>query len=162
MTMDNELEPANACNGGQTSEFADEEAAMRDVEDVDEEEQDIMEAFATQTQTVPQSQRVEEEDDEDEDDLQEVTTADAPPVFRPLAFSMEENLSTSVKKRLRKGFEAVLEEQPKWGLLGKVLKEIEDTIARVSESHAGECGIGMKLTPRCSRYEHRVDHDRIR
>jgi DNA excision repair protein ERCC-4 len=98
-----------------------------------------METFATQTQTVPQGidRETDVEEDEDEDNLQEVTSEAPPPVFRPLMFDADEDLTASVKKRMRKGHDSVLEEQPKWSLLAKVLKEIEDTIARVTDTHAG-------------------------
>ncbi len=121
----------------QSATEADGSEAMQD------DELTVMEAFATQTQTVRHdwsngdsiNQEIQEENSEDT--LREVM-ADAPPVFRPLAFSPAEDLTVSVKRRLRKGYEAILEEQPKWSLLAKVLKEIEDTIARVAETHAGE------------------------
>jgi DNA excision repair protein ERCC-4 len=124
---------------------AEDEMTLRDAEDVqrNNDESDVMEAIATQTQTVPQTQRDMNDDvgddneDEDGDELREVSHV-PPPVFRPLAFNLEGNLEASVKRRLRKNHEIVLEEQPKWALLAKVLKEIEDTIARVTESHAGE------------------------
>ena len=73
----------------------------------------------------------------DGEEPQGLPTSHAPPVFRPLSFGLEENLAASVKKRLRKGHEPVLEEQPKWSLLARILKEIEDTIARVTETHVG-------------------------
>jgi len=122
--------------------FDEDEMALRDAEDTERnnEESDVMDAIATQTQTIPQSQRIPDDDDQDEEDgdeLQEVSEV-APPVFRPLAFAMEDNLEASVRRRLRKDHEVVLEEQPKWALLAKVLKEVEDTIARVTESHAGK------------------------
>ncbi|WVQ62983.1 uncharacterized protein L199_001132 [Kwoniella botswanensis] len=143
-------------------EFRDEEEALRAAESMattngtadDENEDEIMEVFATQTQTVPQTQNDDEDeamveigtngDGDGEDSLREAT-GDAPPVFRPVLVGLEEGLSRSVKKRLRKGHEAVLEEQPKWSLLAKVLKEIEDTIARVTESHADSPGTNIVL-----------------
>jgi DNA excision repair protein ERCC-4 len=143
LTLDSET-PADAEGSAAVSadNFDEDEMALRDAEDAqrNNDESDVMDAIATQTQTIPQSQRpVEdaEQDEEDGDDLQEVSDT-APPVFRPLAFAMEDNLEASVKRRLRKNHEVVLEEQPKWALLAKVLKEIEDTIARVTDSHAGE------------------------
>ena len=53
-------------------------------------------------------------------------------------YDQDDVLRRSVAKRLRKGHEPVLEELPKWSLLAKVLKEIEDTMARIKTSHAGE------------------------
>ena len=140
--MDNESGPELRRREAGT-DYEDDEDAMRDVEALpqDDEEYDIMDTIATQTQTVPQSQAVRDDDGEDEDGedegLREVS-GEAPPVFRPLAFGLEDNLETSVQRRIRKGHEVVLEEQPKWALLAKVLKEVEDTITRVSETHAGE------------------------
>jgi hypothetical protein len=166
----------------------------------EEEDLDVMEAFATQTQVVPQTRprdtgAQETEGDEDDEEMREVGEDEAvqsaavipPPVFRPLHFDIEENLTRSVEKRMRKGHEPVLEEQPKWSLLAKVLKEIEDTIARVSESHAGESarrGAGDQSKPRerrrrgrwgwsrfeyslmiplrCSWDKHRIDHGVVR
>ncbi|WVF66815.1 hypothetical protein IAT40_001557 [Kwoniella sp. CBS 6097] len=142
-------------------EFADEQAALQEAEQErethairpDENEEDIMEVFATQTQTVPQH-----DDNDDDEEMRELgegeenveetfraATGDAPPVFRPVMVGLEESLTRSVKKRLRKGHEPVLEEQPKWSLLAKVLKEIEDTIARVAESHADTPGTNIVL-----------------
>lgn len=154
LTMDNESGPElrrreAGSEVSDTNEFEEDEMAMRDAEIVqqtnDENENDVMETFATQTQTIPQSQRSADDvlelvDDEEQDGLQEVSEV-PPPVFRPLAFGLEDDLETSVQRRLRKGHEAVLEEQPKWALLAKVLKEVEDTITRVSESHSGESRI---------------------
>jgi DNA excision repair protein ERCC-4 len=125
-------------------DFAEDEMALRDAEDMqrDNDESGVMDTISTQTQTIPQSQRVADEDpevevDDDGEELQEVSEV-APPVFRPLAFAQQDNLEASVKRRLRKNHEVVLEEQPKWALLATILKEIEDTIARVTESHAGK------------------------
>ena len=145
LTLDRETETADddeSTPAGSVENFDDDEMALRDAEDMqrNNDESDVMDTIATQTQRIPQSQRPVEEDagdEEDGDELQEVSET-APPVFRPLAFAMEDNLEASVKRRLRKDHEVVLEEQPKWALLAKVLKEIEDTIARVTESHAGE------------------------
>jgi DNA excision repair protein ERCC-4 len=145
LTLDREPEDADD-NGGSVAasmeNFDDDEMALRDAEDMqrNNDESDVMDTIATQTQTIPQSQRPVEEDAGDEDDGDELLEVSdiAPPVFRPLAFATEDNLEASVKRRLRKNHEVVLEEQPKWALLAKVLKEIEDTIARVTESHAGE------------------------
>jgi DNA excision repair protein ERCC-4 len=61
-----------------------------------------------------------------------------PPVFRPVNFDLDENLEKSVKSRMKKGHEPVLEELPKWALLAKILKEIEDTMARIQRSHASK------------------------
>lgn len=143
MTMDNEPGPELRRREAGT-DYEDDESAMRDMPALpnDDDEFDVMDTIATQTQTMPQSQSVrddglDEDDESDQDgDLREVTD-EAPPVFRPLAFGLEDNLETSVQRRIRKGHEVVLEEQPKWALLAKVLKEVEDTITRVSESHAG-------------------------
>lgn len=153
LTMDNEPGPElrrreAGSETRDTNEFEEDEMAMREAELVqqtnDESENDVMETFATQTQTIPQSQRPADEnvlevlDDSDEEDgLQEIPSEMPPPVFRPLAFGIEDDLEKSVQRRLRKGHEAVLEEQPKWALLAKVLKEVEDTITRVSQSHSG-------------------------
>lgn len=142
LTLDTETpEETERSAATSTDNFEEDEMALRDAEDIqrNNDESDVMDAIATQTQTIPQSQRPAEdaEDEDNGDDLQEVSEV-APPVFRPLAFAMEDNLEASVKRRLRKDHEVVLEEQPKWALLAKVLKEVEDTIARVTESHAGE------------------------
>ncbi|KAK4688167.1 DNA excision repair protein ERCC-4, partial [Tremellales sp. Uapishka_1] len=117
------------------AEFADDEAA---------EDEHIMETFATQTQTVQPVQQEDEDGADGEETLREVAS-DAPPVFRPIMFSLDEDLTTRVARRLRKGHEVVLEEQPKWSLLARVLKEIEDTIARVSTSHADAPGTNTVL-----------------
>lgn len=147
LVMDNEEEPAAAENGREAS-FEDDEAALRDAEvatdgNVDASEEEIMSTFATQTQTVRQRSEDDEDGDaavgeEEEAETLQPVTVNAPPVFRPISFMTEEDLTATVQHRLRKGHEAILEEQPKWSLLAKVLKEIEDTIARVSESHAGQ------------------------
>lgn len=148
MTMDNEPGPELRRREAGT-DYEDDESAMRDIESLpnDDDEFDIMDTIATQTQTVPQSQSVRDdgmeeggEDEDDDEGLREVSE-DAHPVFRPLSFGLEDNLEMSVKRRIRKGHEVVLEEQPKWALLAKVLKEVEDTITRVSETHAGESRI---------------------
>ena len=155
MVIDNSPEPeaplangSDPANGGvdienSNRQFEDEEEAMRDVTmGEDEDDDDVMHVFATQSQVVRPTQADRatdgEDDGEDEDDqLREVGTTPAPPVFEPVQFDFQEYLAASVTKRMRKGYEAVLEEQPKWSLIAKVLKEIEDTIARVSETHAG-------------------------
>ncbi|ODN80790.1 hypothetical protein L202_02941 [Cryptococcus amylolentus CBS 6039] len=148
-------------------EFGEEEAVMREEERRererregdsvmrDNDEEDIMEVFATQTQVVPQSRSNRDdngdeeqpiiEDDENADETLRSAEGPPPPVFRPVMVGVQDDLRASVKKRLRKGHEAVLEEQPKWGVLGKVLKEIEDTIARVSETHADAPGTNITL-----------------
>ncbi|WWD16753.1 hypothetical protein CI109_101184 [Kwoniella shandongensis] len=175
LTMDNEHDDSERSEREETGveegvdrpegEFGDEEEAVREAEreqsarpvPVDEEEDEIMEVFATQTQTVSQARRGVEDEDEGEEmrelgedgadgeeSLREAT-GDAPPVFRPVMVGMEDNLTSSVKKRMRKSHEAVLEEQPKWSLLAKVLKEIEDTIARVAETHADTPGTNIVL-----------------
>ncbi|WWC68974.1 uncharacterized protein I206_102910 [Kwoniella pini CBS 10737] len=148
--------------GHPIDDFMDEEAALREAEALNghsnglngtngDDEEEIMEVFATQTQTVPQPDEEEDEamveiseNDNGNETLREAT-GEAPPVFRPVLVGLEESLTRSVKKRLRKGHEPVLEEQPKWSLLAKVLKEIEDTIARVSESHADAPGTNIVL-----------------
>ena len=123
-------------------------SSLPDEDETDENDINVMETFATQTQTIQQSidDPSDGDDEDDDDDLVAVgedegsieqSSITAPPVFRPLKFDQDEMLESSVKRRLRKGHEAVLEEQPKWSLLAKVLKEIEDTIVRVQESHAG-------------------------
>ncbi|TYJ54668.1 hypothetical protein B9479_004702 [Cryptococcus floricola] len=148
-------------------EFEEEEAVMREEERLererregdsvmrDDDEEDIMEVFATQTQVVPQSrsnrddngdeEQLNIEDDENADETLRSAEGPPPPVFRPVMVGVQDDLRASVKKRLRKGHEAVLEEQPKWGVLGKVLKEIEDTIARVSDTHADAPGTNITL-----------------
>ena len=155
----NGLSDDDPAHGGVDSrergEFEDEEDAMRDVRmsgnpEDDEADDQIMHSFATQSQLVPPSQSDQEAyEDEEDDALVEVGegeeprernegSAAPPPVFTPITFDLEAHLAKSVKRRLRKGHEPILEEQPKWSLLAKVLKEIEDTIARVEESHKGE------------------------
>ncbi|WVQ73869.1 hypothetical protein IAR50_003450 [Cryptococcus sp. DSM 104548] len=148
-------------------EFEEEEAVMREEERRERERQDrdsvmrddnekeIMEVFATQTQVVPPSRSNRDvngdeeqpmmEDDENADETLRSAEGPPPPVFRPVMVGGQDDLSASVKKRLRKGHEAVLEEQPKWSVLAKVLKEIEDTIARVSETHADTPGTNITL-----------------
>lgn len=167
MDNDPELDARPAETGGVTggppgedsSEWAADEEALRDAM-LDEhmamdgaivEDEEVMEAFAQGTQLMPSTQRAmpderndgdspDNEGDDNGDELRQVQE-DAPPVFRPLVFQAEPDLSGSVQRRLRKGHEAVLEELPKWGLLARVLKEVEDTIVRVSESHAGELAV---------------------
>jgi len=139
---------SSSSNGeSEQDEFAEEMEAVRELEDrrdapiggqpiLEDDNDDIMEVFATQAEAVPPNRRGEPSAEDDDDEiLQEITSA--PPVFRPVLFSEDADLTKRVNQRLRKNHEAVLEEQPKWALLAKVLKEIEDTIARVSESHAG-------------------------
>lgn len=161
MVMDNSPEPevttpddSDPANGGvdiddDNRRFKDDEAALREVAmGEDENDDEVMHVIATQSQVVrpTQADRAtdgheegdEDVEDDEDDELREVGATPAPPVFEPVQFDMEEYLSAAVKKRLRKGYEAVLEEQPKWSLIAKVLKEIEDTIARVANSHAGE------------------------
>ncbi|WWC87511.1 uncharacterized protein L201_002401 [Kwoniella dendrophila CBS 6074] len=143
---------------GPLDDFMEEEEAMREAEtsaivNVDDNEENIMEVFATQTQTVPQNDEDEDEamveiganGEEDGEETLREATGEAPPVFRPVLVGLEESLSRSVKKRLRKDHEPVLEEQPKWSLLAKVLKEIEDTIARVQETHTDTPGTNIVL-----------------
>ena len=178
LTMDNSPEPRESheespdpAHGGvdvdgETTQFQDDEEAMRDIsmEGNDGNDDAIMEVYSTQAQVAQPPSPPENDDglvDDDEDELQEVdmTAPPPPPVFEPLPFDNNDYLTKSVEKRIRKGHEAVLEEQPKWSLLGKVLKEIEDTIARVSESHAGGCAPHASIAyDRCSRYKYRPRH----
>ena len=154
--MDNSPDPDSptAADGTETSNgapesdrFEDDEEAMRDVQMGDEDDGEIMEVFATQGQVAPtQADRSADgmitfddgEGGEEDEPLMDIGAAPAPPVFEPMQFDMDAYLTKTVERRMKKGHEAVLEEQPKWSLLAKVLKEIEDTIARVSETHAGE------------------------
>lgn len=99
----------------------------------EEDDDEVMLEIATQAEAIDQRG-----DEGEEDELHEVETAQ-PPVFKPVVFSLGTDLDTRVASRVRKGHEPVLEEQPKWALLARVLKEIEDTIARVADSHAGGC-----------------------
>ncbi|ORY29555.1 hypothetical protein BCR39DRAFT_532115 [Naematelia encephala] len=166
LTMDNEPEQDDQSPSAPTAvpeeNFADDEEALMDAEERQQsmdhgegtldggDEDSIMETFARQTQTVrPDELDVVEEmnaiEEEDGEETLQTVDVDAPPVFRPLMFTAEEDLTASVKRRLRKGHEPVLEEQPKWSLLAKVLKEIEDTIARVTESHADAPGTNTVL-----------------
>lgn len=181
LTMDNEPGPELArreagTERGRTNEFEEDEMAMREAEAIQlsNDEVDVMETIATQTQTVPANVNPERDEfenndnDQDEDDLQEVQEDAPPPVFRPLTFGTEDDLATSVQRRIRKNHDVVLEEQPKWALLAKVLKEVEDTITRVSDSHAG-----MSHPPpardvcvladhcRSTGNQHRLGHDRL-
>lgn len=144
----------------QEGEFGLEEEVIREQEELaerqrreitevvpDDDEEEIMEIFATQTQTLPQHRRPEDANndleqgsmaqDENADETLRSAEGVLPPVFRPVMLSVRDDLGRSVKRRLKKGHEAVLEEQPKWSVLAKVLKEIEDTIATVQVSHAG-------------------------
>lgn len=145
---------SNTTTNGQTArdEFAEEMEAVHELEErrdrpmggspiAEEECDEVMEEFATQMETVPPnrlggSNPNNDDGDGDDDELREVSR-DMPPVFRPPVFSLDTDLGRRVAERVRKGHEPVLEEQPKWNLLARVLKEIEDTIARVSDSHAG-------------------------
>ncbi|KAL7419755.1 DNA repair protein RAD16 [Cryptotrichosporon argae] len=154
---------SNTTTNGQTArdEYADEMDALHELEerrdrpvggapivvDDDEGADEVMLEFATQTQTVPQNEDLADDEtgDDVEDTLNEVTDAPAPPVFKPLTFSLDEDLSKRVQSRVRKGHEPVLEEQPKWSLLARILKEIEDTIARVAESHVDQPGTNIVL-----------------
>ncbi|AAW45049.2 conserved hypothetical protein [Cryptococcus deneoformans JEC21] len=121
----------------------------------DDDEEEIMEIFATQTQTLPQHHRPNDADndleqgpmaqDENSDETLRSAEGVPPPVFRPVMLSVKDDLGRSVEKRLKKGYEAVLEEQPKWSVLAKVLKEIEDTIASVQVSHADSPGTNIIL-----------------
>lgn len=128
-------------------DYADDMEAARELEErrdapmgghpiLEDDNDDIMEMIATQAEPVVQNRRGEPEAEDEDEELQEISAVE-PPVFRPVLFSEDTNLRSRVQSRLRKNHEEVLEEQPKWALLAKVLKEIEDTIARVSESHAG-------------------------
>lgn len=144
-TAADETETSNGAPEG--DRFEDDEEAMRDVQMGDEDDDEIMEVFATQGQVAPtQADRSADgmitfddgEGGEEDEPLMDIGAAPAPPVFEPMQFDMDAYLTKTVERRMKKGHEAVLEEQPKWSLLAKVLKEIEDTIARVSETHAGE------------------------
>ena len=128
----------------------------------EEEDEDVMEAIATQSAALAQAPGAGWDGGDDSDDeLQQVTGTDGglaehprngngskdgeqvafarpPPVFRAVNFDQDEVLRRSVARRLRKGHEPVLEELPKWSLLAKVLKEIEDTMARIKTTHAGK------------------------
>lgn len=139
---------SNATSNGESAreEFEEEMEAVRELEEArdrptggipETEEDEVMVEVASQMETLTQPRQL-EIDDNEEDELQDVTTVEAPPVFRPVVFSLDADLSSRVATRVREGHEPVLEEQPKWVLLAKVLKEIEDTIASVSESHASE------------------------
>lgn len=125
-------------------EYEDDEAALRDAEGGGAVDEDVMELIATQSQPVarPADEPIQVDDDEemrevaeDEEPIQPLT--EAPPVFRPVHFDLEEKLGKSVQRRMRKNHEPVLEELPKWSLLAKILKEIEDTMARIQTSHSG-------------------------
>ncbi|KAL1410200.1 DNA repair protein RAD16 [Vanrija albida] len=147
---------SNTTTNGQTArdEHAEDMEAVREMEErldapmggiptTEQDDDEVMAEFATQIETVPHNAGHQAAADDDDDVLHEVT--DAPPVFRPLVFSLETDLSSRVASRIRKGHESVLEEQPKWALLARVLKEIEDTIARVSDSHADQPGTNTVL-----------------
>lgn len=143
----------------QEEEFGLEEEALREQEELaerqrrgiteivpDDDEEEIMEIFATQTQTLPHRRPEDANNDLEQESMTQDENADEtlrsaegvlPPVFRPVMLSVRDDLGRSVERRLKKGHEAVLEEQPKWSVLAKVLKEIEDTIATVQVSHAG-------------------------
>lgn len=144
---------SNTTTNGQTARDEHEEdmEAVRELEErrdapmggipiTEQDDDEVMYEFATQVETVPHNAGHHSAADDDDDEVLHEAT-DAPPVFRPLVFSLETDLSSRVASRIRKGHEAVLEEQPKWALLARVLKEIEDTIARVSDSHAGGCRV---------------------
>lgn len=166
IVMDNEEEsPTDGPAAGRwgADDHADDEEALRDLEasgqretnDEMEEDEDVMEIVATQSAARPEPIVVNDEDEEDEEmreigedeERQPPAPIPAPPIFPAVAFDYHVNVSRSVEKRLRKGHEVVLEEQPKWSLLAKVLKEIEDTIARVQDSHAGKCAFLLIQDP---------------
>jgi DNA excision repair protein ERCC-4 len=127
---DDELEAMREAESGSS--------AINGEDVVDAEGDEVMMEFATQ-QEVQQEDTMEEDTGDDADDtLKEISATAPPPVFRPMMLSLEEDLSKRVESRLRKGHEPVLEEQPKWSLMARVLKEIEDTIARVSTTHASK------------------------
>jgi hypothetical protein len=145
-------------------EFEEDMEAVRELEErrdlpmgghpTTEEEGDmVMYELATQVETIPQNSAGRSAADDDEDDLREAD-ASCPPVFRPIVLSVDADLESRVESRLRKEHEAVLEEQPKWTLLARVLKEIEDTIARVSDSHAGRCIKDTGPNSRSTRHQH--------
>jgi DNA excision repair protein ERCC-4 len=179
-TRDDDREKSN----GDARQFEDDEAAMRDMDGEagpststrrnghgpqtarelreEEEDEDVMEAIATQSAALAphaDNSRMDLDNDGDSDD--ELTAVDGddgdqrgsgesgergepirmarpPPVFGAVNFDQDEVLRRSVAKRLKKGHEPVLEELPKWSLLAKVLKEIEDTMERLKISHAGK------------------------
>ncbi|BEJ11286.1 hypothetical protein CspHIS471_0107080 [Cutaneotrichosporon sp. HIS471] len=148
---------SDAMTGGQESrdEFEDEMEAVRELEErrdlpmgghpsTEEQGDEVMYEIATQVETIPQNIGGSAAADDDEDDLREADP-NYPPVFRPIILGFNADLESRVESRLRKGHEAVLEEQPKWTLLARVLKEIEDTIARVSDSHADQPGTNTVL-----------------
>ena len=148
----------------QHTPVADEDIAV-DIDDLA-----VMETFATQTQMVRQisaNGNDAELEEEDGETLQEVTV-NVPPVFRPLTFLGGDDLPAIVEKRIKKGHEAILEEQPKWSLLARILKEIEDTTASVVESHAGLSEVSdisflTSLMPgRCAWNEYRPDNGLLR
>lgn len=137
-------------------EYAEDMEAVRDLEDkfnrpiggtpVSEDDDDeVMFEIASQSDPIPQNSRGEPAADDDDEELREAPS-DMPPVFRPVVFTLETDLETRVASRVKKGHEPVLEEQPKWALLARVLKEIEDTIARVADSHASELAEDVALT----------------
>lgn len=159
VVMDNEMENPDEPNDDWDSrhrderpptekEFEDDEAALRDsmTGGQAEEDDDVMEIIATQSQPAPRGPIPNPTEDEpmdeemreiaDDDDAPQIQPA-APPVFRPVHFDLAGNLERTVQRRLKKNHEPVLEELPKWSLLAKILKEIEDTMARIKTSHAG-------------------------
>jgi hypothetical protein len=157
---------SDTMTNGQESrdEFEEDMEAVRELEErrdlpmgghpTTEEEGDmVMYELATQVETIPQNSAGRSAADDDEDDLREAD-ASCPPVFRPIVLSVDADLESRVESRLRKEHEAVLEEQPKWTLLARVLKEIEDTIARVSDSHAGRCIKDTGPNSRSTRHQH--------
>jgi DNA excision repair protein ERCC-4 len=127
-------------------EFEEDEAAMRDAmgSGQAEDDDDVMEIIATQAQAVQRS-NVESVDETVDEEMREVGDSEEapqpmaapPPTFRPVHFDLSEQLEKSVNRRMKKNHEPVLEELPKWSLLAKILKEIEDTMARIQKSHAG-------------------------
>lgn len=158
LVMDNESENPDQPNGSWNSrqresgseipesEFGEDEAALRDSGQM-EEDDDVMEMIASQSQPVGRKEAPIPEEPVDEEmreimDLQDGNSpppvAVPPPIFRPVHFDLAGNLTKSVERRMRKNHEPVLEELPKWSLLAKVLKEIEDTMARIKTTHAGE------------------------
>ncbi|KLT38478.1 hypothetical protein CC85DRAFT_281064 [Cutaneotrichosporon oleaginosum] len=156
--LDGQWRPPDAgvTNGQETrDEFEEDMEAVRELEQrrdlpmgghptTEEDGDEVMYELATQVETIPQNAAGRSAADDDEDDLREADPS-CPPVFRPIVLSVNADLESRVQSRLRKGHEAVLEEQPKWALLARVLKEIEDTIARVSDSHADQPGTNTVL-----------------
>lgn len=152
---------SDTMTNGQASrdEFEEDMEAVRELEErrdlpmgghptTEEDGDEVMYELATQVETIPQNFAGPGASvaDDDEDELREADP-NYPPIFRPIVLRVNADLESRVETRLRSGHEAVLEEQPKWTLLARVLKEIEDTIARVSDTHEGRSENLHNLTP---------------